>query len=307
MQNPLEVLGVPKYLVARERNQGNYDAVLRLAEAYYKALTRAYHPDLPGGDEDLMVTFAEAIAELRNPAGLQVNVDFYVDSEDMSQVARANDRQNRSARDGQRFYALVSALWNTDQFALFGTTAPISVITGIGLNDIQDNQGAAPYGTVVLDVLAHDRLEVYQAYHPLQAEVPVPMFGPPEYDSAVGGGWYDHYQATGRMGRRGMVRHHHANPRHQPGVIRAIGGADRADLFGLLRVLYGGTKAATEFVLDSILRGHPSINWAVADQSWWLGATKASVSEGDYVILMEAGREPMFTIVGPVRASAYMA
>ena len=130
--NPLEVLGVPKVLVVREREQGRTAAILRLAEDFHKSLAKQYHPDREGGDAALMASFTEALEELRDPDGLEYYTDELLDAGVRQQATASRSNAAVRDRDKRAFAAVAGELGYVNQWEVLDTTVPVTIFTTDG-------------------------------------------------------------------------------------------------------------------------------------------------------------------------------
>jgi len=301
--SPFEVLGIPRGLVARERlADGGAERILDLARRYTRALGAVYHPDVYENGGEIMDAARRAYEELKNPAAFEFLADLYVGEEQGRQAVDSVRQRERAVYDRRRFDALSRSLWSADQFALFGISAPSSVILTFDPGRIFDvNLGIV---TIILEIRSHQEVRLFYSDHPTdvveEIVVPTPFAERPVFHPSRGQWSHDYWKTRTRV-----ATHYHERLREYQGTCRVIGGAHYDDLTEVYSQLYGEPDEEWSLVTG----GHTSRaanSWASAPHAWYLGACKPSIDEGDHVIVMEDGgmEEPKFSLIGPVRGVA---
>ncbi len=145
MQSSLEVLGVPAELVERERSAGSSDNILKLAEGYYRAIARLYHPDVNPEAAEMLQPFTDAIQDLRHRDGLALAIERQTKQSDRARFQRNVQAELERRRERDSLSALLSLLENIDQFQVLGIKVPTSFILQFESS------------RTILDVVTHDR------------------------------------------------------------------------------------------------------------------------------------------------------
>lgn len=130
-ENPLITLGVPKRVLVREQAFGTQEDVLKIAEANYRTLSKRYHPDLPGGDADLMAELGDAIDELRDKDALEFYIDELVGESDIEGLYQQQQQRKLMMRDNKALSRLAGGYAFVDQFEALGIAKPTSYIADL--------------------------------------------------------------------------------------------------------------------------------------------------------------------------------
>lgn len=138
-ENPLLVLGIPKSVLVYERALGDLGNVRELAEANYRTLSKRYHPDLPGGNAELMTKFGNAITELRDTDALSFYADELVGEGDVASLYQQQLMQEKNNQDLRALYSLVSGCNFIDQYKALGIEGPTSYLASLDSQRIEIN------------------------------------------------------------------------------------------------------------------------------------------------------------------------
>lgn len=127
---PFETLGVPPYVVEEAVNTEDTDQLLRIAEKNFRTLSAEFHPD-KGGASEVFAKLADAMEQLRDPAGLA----FFLDDLDDEGYRTERSNKHRAARvasNEQKLLAfLASELSLIDQTAILPNPVLCFNATGI--------------------------------------------------------------------------------------------------------------------------------------------------------------------------------
>lgn len=295
--NPLDILGVPKWVVVEALSRDDMAVVARLAERKYHDLARVAHSDIPGSLGDHMAMLNGAIEEVRNPAGLRVLAQWYVDPDAVSQAQKAAAARRMTARTVALQERLARALVNVDGRRVLGSEGPVRFIAALA---------DQPYAQAVVGEMT-GRDSTIQISEPVSAGFGSAFFdGRPRF-SQQEGVWRD----------KAAVAYHDEediNPkvmemaigrlRMVPSGVRLVGGVARA----YFDYLQESQPAPDDEILDAaaLLEAVSSdrrLEWAGLHEAWWMPMLQPYASVGDALVFALASDESLaFAIAGPLLA-----
>lgn len=126
--NPLTVLGLPSHLIMHEHNLGRYDRLLAIARDAFKALSKRYHPDYPGGDAAIMVQLLDARNELDDEEAIEYYVSELLGDDHSEVLARQQLLQDIHAQQRASHDAVIQLLAMTHQYEVLGLNGPTSLL-----------------------------------------------------------------------------------------------------------------------------------------------------------------------------------
>ncbi|HSE61681.1 MAG TPA: J domain-containing protein [Candidatus Saccharimonadales bacterium] len=314
--NPLELLGVPKWVVARERN--NPQRLREIAKGYYRTLVRHYHSDVLGGnggqEDDVVQEVNDAWETLQSDVGLRQAVLWLIgDAEERAIAARALVRIDRQ-RAEEKMRAAAAMLPYLDPRVVLGE-APVELVIVAKLSEAQPSAYSEPY------------MVTYNGSRDLRLQelvVPIELLsaGDVQWDAARKCWWADYYEDPRTEDEqldpaypksdfwKWPVRRHDLQGRVL-GTVRAVGAVDVQALTALAEKLY--QKPSTLDVgrqeQQMNLPTGPSatttgLRWQLPVHAWWLPLLRPRLGKGDYLAVGKGeGDDFHVTLLGAVVAS----
>lgn len=271
MANPLTTLGLSPALVSHEAGAGRLSRIMKIAKGQYKLLSRYYHPDHADGDAQIMSSLTEAINELDDLDTLEYYVDELLGEVDTERDERQRILREREVQRQRAYQSTVQLLQYSNQFEVFGITAPTSFLI-----DFMDMRA-------IVDVLAPDKTMFSLAGSNNSEEIPG------LYARFEAGVWSESLTDKDLPDRR--VHYTHVR---SLGEIRVIGGVAPA----LSNGLESGPILNSGGLLEGIVP--QGVSWSEVTQSWFMPHL-GPYHNGDHVVMMKNG---LVAITGFVLASA---
>ncbi len=270
MSNPLSTLGIPVDLLVREYQQGSLGTVLTLAEGFYKVLTKQYHPDRPSGDADLMISFTEALEELKDPDGLEYYIEDYLEGDNRAQAQNRQEVSQMHQRRDDGFDALAGALAFVNQFEMLQVDTPQSVFVR--------TSGTEAF---VLEVLSPSETRLYRSEVPISWPVDEGSQSPTYRD----GLWVDDVMTAENTAGTFV---HDQLTLLDPSV-RLVGGYTAA----YVRAHARATQTSNGSVFSEFNLGPGSgklqFDWSPPRTTWFVPGLRQSLAQGDTAVLHKNG------------------
>jgi hypothetical protein len=137
LRSSLEVLGVPKNVVAFESASTSSESDARLkavAEGVSKVYSRHYHPDRNSepGAASLYGELADAIADVRTENGMKLAIGRMVGEADRQLGISRVENEQREIEQADSLTAMLGLLQNIDQFGVLGIEQPTTYLLQLG-------------------------------------------------------------------------------------------------------------------------------------------------------------------------------